>query len=219
MPSLFGCTGFCQMYRASPPDEELVKAHARLLEDQSLQFDRSGFTPPEVPAWLRWIPEALDAMVPTLKWAFWIGVILLAALILFAIGREIVRLRRPAAKPKSPKPTMPMEWRPDAQAAKDLLADADALAARGLDAEAAHILLLRSVQDIEKRQPNAVRVSLTTREIMALKALPDAARPAFSRIGRTVESSLFGGAPVDSDAFAECRQAYEAFALPDAWAR
>ena len=175
MPSLFGCTGFCQMYRASPPDEELVKAHARLLEDQSLQFDRSGFTPPEVPAWLRWIPEALDAMVPTLKWAFWIGVI--------------------------------------------LLADADALAARGLYAEAAHILLLRSVQDIEKRQPNAVRVSLTTREIMALKALPDAARPAFSRIGRTVESSLFGGAPVDSDAFAECRQAYEAFALPDAWAR
>ena len=47
------------MYRASPPDEELANAHARLLEDQSLQFDRAGFSPPEVPAWLRWIPDAL----------------------------------------------------------------------------------------------------------------------------------------------------------------
>ncbi|MFN4296069.1 MAG: hypothetical protein ACK4FB_04455 [Brevundimonas sp.] len=207
------------MYRASPPDEELAQAHARLLKDQSLQFDRGSFTPPEVPAWLRWIPDALDAIAPLLKWAFWIGLILLAGLILFAIGREIVRLRRPPSRPKKPKALVAEEWRPDAQAAKDLLADADALAARGLYAEAAHILLLRSVQDIEKRQPNAVRVSLTTREIMALKALPDTARPAFSKIGRTVEHSLFGGAPVDSDAFAECRQAYEAFALPDAWAR
>ena len=207
------------MYRASPPDEELAQAHVRLLKDQSLQFDRASFTPPEAPAWLRWIPDALDAIAPLLKWAFWNGLILLAALILFAIGREIVRLRRPASRPKNPRPLVVEEWRPDAQAAKDLLADADALAARGLYAEAAHMLLLRSVQDIVERQPNAVAVSLTTREIMGLKALPDTARPAFSRIGRTVERSLFGGAPVDSDAFAECRQAYEAFALPDAWAR
>ena len=207
------------MYRASPPDEELAKAHARLLEDQSLQFDRAGFSPPEVPAWLRWFPDALDAIAPLLKWAFWIGLILLAALIVFAIGREIVRLRRPPSRPKKPGSPVVEEWRPDARAAKDLLADADALAARGLYAEAAHILLLRSVQDIEKRQPNAVRVSLTTREIMALKALPDTARPAFSKIGRTVERSLFGGAPMDADAFAECRRAYEAFALPDTWVR
>jgi hypothetical protein len=207
------------MYRASPPDETLAQAHARLLKDQSLQFDRASFTPPEVPAWLQWIPDALEAIAPLLKWAFWIGLILLAGLILFAIGREIVRLRRPPSKPKSPGPLVETQWRPDAHAARDLLAEADALAARGLYAQAAHILLLRSVQDMEKRKPNSVRVSLTTREIMALKALPDTARPAFSTIGRTVERSLFGGAPIDADAFAECRQAYEAFALPDAWAR
>ncbi|MFN3816497.1 hypothetical protein [Brevundimonas sp.] len=207
------------MYRASPPDEDLAQAHAQLLKDQSLQFDRAGFTPPEIPVWLRWIGDALEVMAPLLTWAFWIGLILLAALILFAIGREIVRLRRPPARPRKPRPLVVEEWRPDAQAARDLLAEADALATRGLYAEAAHILLLRSVQDIEKRQPNALAVSLTTREIMAMKALPDTARPAFSSIGRTVERSLFGGAPVDSDAFDECRRAYEAFALPDAWAR
>jgi hypothetical protein len=33
-----------------------------------------------------------------------------------------------------------------------------------------------------------------------------------------VESSLFGGRPVDRAAFVNCRQAYEAFAFPQAWA-
>lgn len=207
------------MYRASPPDEEFAQAHARLLEDQSLQFDGVSFTPPGGPGWLRWIGDALEVIAPLLKWAFWIGLFLLAALVLFAIGRELVRLRWPPSRPRRAEPIAVAEWRPDPQTTKDLLGEADALAARGLYAEAAHILLLRSVQDIEKRQPSAVRVSLTTREIMALKALPDAARPAFSKIGQTVESSLFGGSSVDSDAFAECREAYEAFALPDAWAR
>lgn len=207
------------MYRASPPDEKLVQAHARLLEDQSLQFDRAGFTPPDVPSWLRWVSEVLGAMGPMMQWAFWIGLICLVALILFALGRELVRLRLPPAKPRPTPPLAATAWRPDPQAAKDLLAEADALAARGLYAEGAHLLLLRSVQDIEKRQPQALRASFTTREIMALTALPDAARPAFSRIGRTVERSLFGGATVDSSAFAECRRAYEAFALPDTWAR
>ncbi|WP_292105370.1 DUF4129 domain-containing protein [Brevundimonas sp.] len=154
-----------------------------------------------------------------MQWAFWIGLFSLVALILFAVGRELVRLRLPPAKPTQIPPLAATAWRPDAQAARDLLADADALAARGLYAEAAHLLLLRSVQDIEKRQPKALRASLTTREIMALTALPDTARPAFSRIGRTVERSLFGGAPVGASAFAECRSAYEAFALPDTWAR
>ena len=97
------------------------------------------------------------------------------------------------------------------------MTEADALAAQGLYAEASHLLLLRSVQDIEKRQPRALRASLTTREIAGLKAVPESARPAFAQIGRVVERSLFGGAPVQADDFASCRQAYEAFALPEGW--
>lgn len=202
--------------RGAPPDDRLASAHEALLRDTSLQFDRTGFTPPETPGWLRWIGEALQAIAPLLKWMFWIGLALLVALILFAIGREILKLRRPPAKPKTASETAET-WRPDAQAARDLLAEADALAAQGLYAEAAHLLLLRSVQDIERRQPRALRVSLTTREIAALKALPDSARPAFMAIGRVVERSLFGGAPVQRDDFADCRRAYEAFALPEGW--
>lgn len=205
--------------RASPTDEALAKAHARLLKDDSLQFDRIGFDRPDIktPGWLHWIGDVLQFIAPVLQWVFWIGLAMVAALILYAIVREILRMRAPPAKPTKPKIVAEAQWRPDARAARDLLADADALAARGLYADAAHLLLLRSVQDIEQRQPRAVRVSLTTREIARLKALPDAARPAFDLIGRMVERSLFGGAAVGAQDFADCRQAYEAFALPEGW--
>jgi hypothetical protein len=196
---------------------DLAEAHARLLRDPSLQFDRTGFTPPEIPGWLHWIGDVLGFLAPALKYVFWGGLILIAGLILFAVGRELLKLRGPRAKAKTPGAAAEPEWRPDAAAARDLLAQADALAADGLYAEAAHLLLLRSVEDIQKRQPRALRVSLTTREIAALKAIPEAARPAFVRIGRVVERSLFGAASVDAGDFADCRQAYEAFALPDGW--
>lgn len=195
----------------------LAEAHARLLRDPSLQFDRTGFTPPKIPGWLHWIGDLLQFIAPALKYVFWGGLILIAGLILFAVGWELLKLRGPRAKATKPKQAVEPEWRPDAAAARDLLAQADALAADGLYAEAAHLLLLRSVEDIQKRQPKALRVSLTTREIAALTAIPDSARPAFARIGRVVERSLFGTASVDASDFAQCRQAYEAFALPDGW--
>nr|WP_312164348.1 DUF4129 domain-containing protein [Brevundimonas diminuta] len=202
---------------ASASYEKTAEAHAILLNDPSFQFDRANFDPLQTPGWLRWIGETLQFLAPVLKWVFWIGLALLAGLILYAIVREILRLRKPSAKPDKPATPVEADWRPDVQAARDLLAEADALAARGQYADAAHLLLLRSVQDIEKHQPRALRVSLTAREIARLKALPEAARPAFERIGRVVERSLFGGAAVDAQDFADCRQAYEAFALPEGW--
>lgn len=203
--------------RASPSDEAVAQAHARLLRDGSLQFDRVTFTMPERPKWFDWVGDLLKAIAPALEWIFWIGAALIVGLILFAIGRELIRLRAPLAKPEKPVVLPQAEWRPDAQAARDLLTEADALAERGQYADAAHLLLLRSVQDIEKRQPRAVRVSLTTREIATLKGLPEAARPAFNTIGRAVERSLFGGAPLMAEDFADCRRAYEVFALPQGW--
>jgi hypothetical protein len=204
--------------RAAPSDDAFARAHERLLQDHSLQFDRVALQVPKPPKWAAWLGHLLESLAPVLKWAFWIALALLVALILFFIGRELLRLGRPKARADKPIVLAQGEWRPEAQAARDLLAEADALAAQGLYAEAAHILLLRSVQDIEKRQPRALRVSLTTREIAALQALPETARPAFSAIGRVVERSLFGGAPVGASDFADCRQAYEAFALPTGWA-
>lgn len=205
--------------RASHTDEALVQAHKRLLRDGSLQFDRTGFDPPALPGWLKWIGELFQAIAPLMMWVFWIGLALLAGLILYAIFREIQRLRAPAPEPEKAAPSAAAaEWRPDPHAARDLLAEADRLAKEGRHAEAVHLLLLRSVADIETRQPRALRVSLTTREIAALPALPETGRSAFALIGRVVEESLFGRAAVSAATFAECRRAYEAFAVPEAWA-
>ena len=67
-------------------------------------------------------------------------------------------------------------------------------------------------------RPRAVRPALTARDIARLDSLPAAARAPFSLIAEVVERSFFGGREVDAGAFAECRRAYESFALPEAWA-
>lgn len=198
-------------------DSALADAHTRLLADERLQFDRVGFTPPEIPAWLYWLRDALSAMRPVLEILFWAGLALIVGALAFLIIREVLKLRLPRAKPRAPTLSSETEWRPDETTARNLLAGADALAAEGRYAEAAHLLLLRSVEDIEIKKPRALKVSLTTREIAGLAGLPEAARPAFIRIGEVVERSLFGGRPVDAADFAECRRAYAAFALPERW--
>jgi len=149
---------------------------------------------------------------------FWIGLAALVGALLFFMGGEILRSRFGIGKPKAvtAKDAEP-EWRPDEKAARTLLADADRLAAEGRFAEAAHLLLLRSIEDLDSRRPRTVRRALTSREIASLDALPESARPAFGSIARVVERSLFGGAAVDAGDFAACRQAYEDFALPAGW--
>lgn len=198
--------------------DPLAAAHAELLRSRGFQFDRADFQPPKTPEWLKWIAEAFQAIAPLLKWIFWIGAAAIAALVLYALVREVLRLRMPVARPKTASVETVPEWRPDAATARDLLTAADALAAEGRYAEAAHLILLRSVEDIERRRPRSVRPALTTREIAGLSALPPSARPAFAQIGRVVERSLFGGAPVEAGDYAECRRDYEAFALPAGWA-
>ncbi|WP_428149802.1 DUF4129 domain-containing protein [Brevundimonas sp.] len=198
-------------------DDALAQAHSKLLADDRLQFDRTGFTPPEVPGWLHWIGDALQAMAPLLKVVFWAGLAVIVATIAWFIVRELLRLRLPRPKAESAVAATEPDWRPDEAAARNLLADADALASEGRYAEAAHLLLMRSVEDIEKRKPRAIKASLTTREIATTASLPEAARPAFAHIGRVVERSLFGGRPVDARDFADCRRAYEDFALPAGW--
>lgn len=200
-----------------PADATLAQAHSRLLADERIQFDRTGFTPPEVPGWLQWIPEALRAIAPLLEIIFWIGLAVIVALVAWFIIRELLGLRLPRSKAETAVVVAEPEWRPDETTARNLLAGADALAAEGRYAEAAHLLLMRSVEDIEQRKPRAIKVSLTTREIATAASLPEAARPAFRYIGQVVERSLFGGRPVDAKDFADCRRAYEDFALPAGW--
>jgi hypothetical protein len=107
----------------------------------------------------------------------------------------------------------------EAGAARALLAEADALAAEGRFAEAVHLLLYRSVEDIEGRRPGLIRPAMTSRELAGAQDLPGVARDAFSRIARAVEISLFGGQAIDAGAWTQCRSAYAELTVPRNWAR
>jgi len=192
-------------------------AHQALAADKTLQFEMRGIEPPPPPpGWLQPLADFLQAMGPLFKIIFWLGLAAIVLAILWFIGRELIRIRLPERTDRLN--ITDDAWRPAPAAALALLSDADALAAEGRFAEAVHLLLLRSINDIDGRLPNTVRPALTARDIAGLDRLPAAARPAFYRITRVVESSLFGGRPVDRAAFTDCRAAYEAFAFPQAWA-
>jgi hypothetical protein len=201
----------------------LAQAHARLLSDHSLQFVFSQ--PPATPnfptpEWLkaigRWISEAAKVLAPYAVWIFWIGVGLALLAVLYLIARDTLGSRLPFRKRRSAR-VKPADWRPEALKARALLADADRLAEQGRYDEAAHLLLFRSIDDIDERRPRLVRPALTARDISRLDAVPPAARSAFARIAAIVERSLFGGHVLDAAAFSDCRAAYEMFAFGESW--
>jgi len=102
-------------------------------------------------------------------------------------------------------------WRPTRAAVTALLGDIDALAAQGLYDEAVHLLLVRSVADINAFRPDLVRMHYSARDILSHPLLPEAARPAFRAIVGWVETSYFAGIAVGKAGFDACRQAYVAF--------
>jgi hypothetical protein len=194
----------------------LPAAHDAMLKTPGLQFDFAAAPPPpKPPGWLKPLLELFEAIAPILKYVFWGGLILGAALLLFFIGRELLAARFGWTRRGKAAPVP--EWRPEPQRAKALLEDADRLAAEGLYEEAAHLLLFRSIDDLSGRRPGTVRPALTTRDIAGVDAMPAAARDAFSRIAEVVERSFFGGRPLGREDFDACRAAYEGFAFAEGW--
>lgn len=199
---------------AATAEQKLAAAHQALLETRGLQFD-FGVAPKEAPSALpQWLLDLLQATGPLLKYVFWAGVILAAALILFFIVRELVpenwmrKTRAPAPAP---------DWRPALDQARALLEDADGLAAAGRFEEAIHLLLFRSIDELAARRPGTVRPALTSRDIAGLEAVPPRPRAAFARLAQAVERTFFGGRPAGANEFGAARADYEAFAFAEGW--
>ncbi|MBV9993037.1 MAG: hypothetical protein JOZ72_17295 [Alphaproteobacteria bacterium] len=196
----------------------LRHAHERLLAHGDLQFDFPSIKPPVTPQWLIDLAGFIRTIWPYARWVVIVLVVLGAFWIVYAIGREIARrwgMWTPKETPAA-QTAMP-EWRPGPELARNLLRDADALAAQGHYAEAVHLLLLRSIEHIDENRPDLVRPALTSREIGRLEQLPGAARGAFGAMARVVERALFAGRDVGSGEFSQCRAEYERFAFPQLW--
>lgn len=197
---------------SSPAD--IHRAHEALLRHSDLQFDFPALILAEKPLWLltleRWIGWAL-------YYGTWALAIIALGLILFYLGRYLWNLRNAARPDTKDIRTAMAEWRPTTAQARALLADADALAQEGRFGEAVHILLLRSIEDLELFRPRVVQRAYTSREIEQLGVMPFKVREAFAGIMQVVERSLFGGLDVGPEDFSRCRAEYERFAFPDAW--
>jgi hypothetical protein len=179
---------------------------------------------PPTPEWLKSLFQAFGDFfqwsAPALKPLLWIGAVLLLLFILYhfvpAFAQWVDNIR---FRGKQGAADGDMAGQAEAGAARALLAEADALAAKGRFAEAAHLLLYRSVEDIEGRRPGLVRPAMTSRDLAEAHDLPAVAREAFSHIARAVEISLFGGRSIDAAAWQMCRAAYAELTVPKNWAR
>jgi hypothetical protein len=205
-----GTTPQFESVESQPVD--ITQAHARLLRDETLQFDLPAFDPPEPPVWIEPLLEWLAQMGPVFSYVFWGGVIVVAALLLYALVSAILR-RLPDRRNDKQAPSAPVSYRPEPVRARALLEEADRLAAAGRYGEAARILLHRSIDDLEERFSLPIRPGYTSREIAQLESLSHEGRNVFSAIARAVETSLFGGRELSSADYAGCRQAYAGFAL------
>lgn len=209
--------------------DKLDAAHAALLQQKDLQFQLSQAAKPELSPFLKWLAKLLQplakalepagkALAPLAPYIFWGGLALGLAFILFLIGQRLFAVKRGLTMGGLKLSGGAEPWRPAREQARALLEEADRLAAEGMFVEAAHLILLRSIQDIQARRPRAVAVSLTSRDIARLEALPPPARVLFSGIAEAVEISLFGGRPLDREGYARCRDAYSRFAEAGGWA-
>lgn len=212
-------------------DEAFNALHKQLLEDDRLQLERPVKTEDAEPARKRssfsfklpdWLTSFFSGLGPLMQLLFYVGLgVILCAILYFVYGTlrqvDLQSLRDRKLKHEEADDVIAPSLRPDAGAAKTLLEEADALAARGRFAEAVHLLLFRSIEDIQLRRKERLSTALTAREIGALKDLPEKPRTALGPIIRLVERSFFGGRNVDAEGWQIARKAYEDFAFGEAW--
>lgn len=201
----------------------LEEAHERYLRSGDIQSDlplRENRPPPkriEPNGFWRMVGEFLRSIAPLFKILLWVLTPTLLLIILAAILRETTGFRFGFGKKKAQTGAVEIGYTPNEAHARTLLEDADKLAAEGRFEAAARLLLTRSIEDIETLRATRIGRALTAREIGRMDAIPDNARPAFASIAGVVERAVFASQTMTREGFLEARDAYERFALPEAW--
>ena len=208
---VLGAAGMCLLARQVGLGWAAAIGAALVLELGDPMSHLTGWSPMQNGPWA-WAPWALFLCERLLRRPSRGGVAALAAVLLWMLIRDLEPIRR-----RRKKAELPAAWRPEPAAARALLDEADALAAAGQYAEAIHLLLFRSIEDLSQRRAGSAPPAFTSREIVETVEMPGPARGAFARIAAAVELSFFGGRPAGADDFQTCRRDYEAFAFAEGW--
>lgn len=194
---------------ASATPYEAVRADARY------QFEVEAPPPPEPlrerepwfdgPFW-DGLGEILAVLLRVL---FWGALAALAAFVLYQVARYARSRWRDRNRDETDAPA---PYAPAPAAVRTLLDDAARLAAEGRYGDAVRLLLRRSVEDVERRHPGAIRDSMTSREIAGLSVLTALTREAFSGLAALVEAAHFAGRTLSERDWDEARGLYERLA-------
>jgi hypothetical protein len=145
--------------------------------------------------------------IPIPQELIWIALVVVVALILYAMRDTLLSLLRRRKEGWEPPPAF-------AAAAAlahgtDALAAADALSREGRFVEAMHMLLLQGLSDIREQLRETFADSLTSREILRGARLDPAGRTSLREIIAAVERTYFGGYPAQADDYALCRRNFD----------
>lgn len=191
--------------------------------DADIQFTSTPVPkPPESPQWwldfLDWLGELLKPVFEIVAEAWPILRILLMLLLAAGVLTLLWVIMAPYVEQwRGRKRLTKDDWQPQPAEARELLAQAEALAAKGQFDQAVHLLLHHSIDDIEKRRPDLLRPSSTSREIERFDSLPETARAMFAVIAGQVERGIFAALPIDESGWRVSRDAYAGFALKETW--
>lgn len=150
------------------------------------------------------------ALSTIVQWLVWGGLAIAAALLIAYLVRELARGRR-ARRPDAARPGAVEEAVAPEAALERPLDDADRLAGEGRFAEAIHVLLLRTFEELARAASVRIAPAWTSREVLGRIGLPPAAREALVELVRVVELTWFGDdVPAEAD-WRRCRDAFDVF--------
>ena len=155
-------------------------------------------------------PEPFVRQISLPPEVLWFVVIVGIAVLLYAFRDMIPALR----------PGRDGAWAPDEAGGAELeaqppaiaLGAADALALQGRFAEAMHVLLLHALAVIRRRLDEPFADSMTSREILRSRQLPDSLRSPLREVVGRVEWSYFGEHPAAGEDYAACRTSFATLA-------
>lgn len=189
--------------KAGQTAQTLSEPKARAIADEAvrrLDLQTELLREPEPFGWqLQLPPEVL-----------WLVVIVGVAVLLYAFRDMIPALRVGRDRAWAPEETGGAETQTREPAIA--LGAADALAAQGRFAEAMHLLLLHALAVIRRRLDEPFADSMTSREILRSRQLPDGLRAPLREVVGRVEWSYFGEHPAAHDDYAACRASFATFA-------